>query len=94
MSRRQLSDDEGHRWDVEDEGPLDRRAGAETDEESKHQLRFTRDDGAERVREAPHPLAHMADVELRSLLAGDEAEAVRGPDTAANETAGYGDARD
>ena len=32
MSKRQLSDQEGHRWDVEDEGPLSEKAGQEPDE--------------------------------------------------------------
>lgn len=93
MSHRQLADQEGHRWDVEDEGPLDAQQGAETDGDTAHQLRFTRDDGAEAVRHAPHPLDYLADVELRSLLVGDEMPPERGPDTEANRTGGYGDAR-
>ena len=94
MSRRQLADEEGHRWDVEDEGPL-RDSGGTGHDEPVHQLRFTRDDGSERVREAPLSLDQMADTELRALLdAGDLGKAERGPDLEANRSGGYGDAPD
>lgn len=94
MSHRQLADQEGHRWDVEDEGPLEDRDGPERDD-TPHQLRFTRDDGDERVREAPYSLNQMADSELRTLLnAGDVGEARKEPDLEANRSGGYGDATD
>lgn len=67
MSHRQLADQEGHRWDVEDQGPLKDQQGPEGDN-APHQLRFTRDDGSEEVREAPYSLDQMADPELRTLL--------------------------
>lgn len=94
MSRRQLADEEGHRWDVEDQGPLKGREGPEHGTNA-HQLRFTRDDGDERVREAPHSLDHMADAELRSLLTEERiVDPDRGPDLEANRSGGYGDAAD
>lgn len=94
MSHRQLADQEGHRWDVEDQGPLQDREGPEGDN-SAHQLRFTRDDGSEQVREAPYALDQMADTELRALLeAGGVGDAEKGPDLEANRTGGYGGARD
>lgn len=93
MSRRQLADEEGHRWDVEDEGPMREPRGP--DDEATRQLRFTRDDGDERIRSAPRSLNQLADLELRGILEGDRADdGTRGPDTRANETGGYGDARD
>lgn len=92
MSHRQLADQGGHRWDVEDEGPLEDREGP-NGEPTPHQLRFTRDDGDERVRAAPYPLDQMADTELRSLLeSGDPGESRGGPDLDANRSSGYGDA--
>ena len=92
MSHRQLADQDGHRWDVEDEGPMDEQHGPE---KASHQLRFTRDDGAERIRSAPRSLNDLADIELRSILEGGRADdETRGPDIDANETGGYGDARD
>lgn len=94
MSHRQLADQEGHRWDVEDQGPLKDRQGPEG-ENAPHQLRFTRDDGSEEVREAPYSLDQMADPELRTLLdAGSVGEAGKGPDLEANRSGGYGDARE
>lgn len=94
MSHRQLADQGGHRWDVEDEGPLQEPGGPEG-EPAPHQLRFTRDDGDERVREAPYALDQMADTELRNLLEeGAIGESRRGPDLDANRSGGYGDARD
>jgi hypothetical protein len=94
MSHRQLADQAGHRWDVEDQGPLRDEEGPESDN-STHQLRFTRDDGSELVREAPFSLDQMADRELRMLLR-DEAldRGSSGPDLEANRSDGYGDARD
>ena len=92
MPNRQLADEDGHRWDIEDEGPTNDRNGS--DHQTPHQLRFLRDDGEERVREAPQPLNQMADVELRALLAGEDPEEVRkGPDTESL-GGGYGDAGD
>ena len=94
MSHRQLADEDGHRWDVEDQGPL-RARGEEEDGEVAHQLRFTRDDGDERVREAPYALDQMADVELRALLDADGSVGDSGgPDLDANRSGGYGDTRD
>lgn len=94
MSHRQLADQEGHRWDVEDQGPIRAQEGPEG-EGSSHQLRFTRDDGSEEVREAPYSLDQMADTELRALLgAGGVGDAEKGPDLEANRSGGYGDARD
>lgn len=94
MSHRQLADQEGHRWDVEDQGPLKDPEGPEGDE-TPHQLRFIRDDGDERIREAPSALDRMADTELRSLLeAGGVGETPRGPDLEANRSGGYGDTRE
>lgn len=94
MSNRQLADQDGHRWDVEDEGPLRDEDGPEA-EHTTHQLRFTRDDGSERIREAPFSLDQMADRELRTLLdGGGLGEATGGPDLDANRSRGYGDARD
>lgn len=93
MSHRQLSDQYGHRWDVEDQGPLrdqERPGGPEP----AHQLHFRRDDGTEHVRTAPHSLDQMADVELRALLEEvDPDEVRRGPDIDGNQ-GGYGDARE
>lgn len=66
MSHRQLADPDGHRWDVEDEGPLNPGDGPWA--AASHQLRFRRDDGAEHVRTAPRALDRMADVELQRLL--------------------------
>lgn len=95
MSHRQLSDQAGHRWDVEDQGPLRDQDGPESGN-STHQLRFTRDDGSELVREAPFALDQMADRELRLLLDGEEDldPSSSGPDLGANRSEGYGDARD
>lgn len=94
MSRRQLADEDGHRWDVEDQGPLTDREGPD-DGTSAHQLRFVRDDGDERIREAPHSLNQMADAELRSLLTeGSIGDPNPGPDLEANRSDGYGDADD
>jgi hypothetical protein len=94
MSHRQLADHAGHRWDVEDQGPLRAEEGPGSDH-SAHQLRFTRDDGSELVREAPFALDQMADRELRRLLDGEEVDRdSSGPDLEANRTEGYGDARD
>ena len=94
MSQRQLADQEGHRWDVEDQGPLREEEGPESGS-VKHQLRFTRDDGQEAVREAPYALDQMADSELRGLLEAGEARGMgEGPDLEANRSGGYGDARD
>lgn len=94
MSHRQLADEEGHRWDVEDQGPLRGQEGPEG-EHTPHQLRFRRDDGDERIREAPYSLDQMADTELRSLLnTGGVGDAVKGPDLEANRSGGYGDAED
>lgn len=94
MSHRQLSDREGHRWDVEDEGPVDARPGRPEDE-VEHQLRFRRDDGTEHLRTAPRSLEQLADTELRAVLEGQDPSTVeRGPDTDANQTRGYGDVRD
>ena len=94
MSMRQLSDQHGHRWDVEDEGPLREQEGPEG-ANAEHRLRFTRDDGAEEVRAAPRKLDRLADVELRTLLeAGSLGDVERGPDTEANRSGGYGDAVD
>jgi hypothetical protein len=93
MSHRQLADKDGHRWDVEDQGPL-RARGEAGDGEAAHQLRFTRDDGDERVREAPHALDQMADVELRALLEERSQGGAGGPDLEANRSGGYGDAGD
>jgi hypothetical protein len=94
MSHRQLAGEDGHRWDVEDEGPLDDRGVSQRDGPS-HQLRFRRDDGAEEIRAAPRGLDQLADLELRALLqVGSVDDFRRGPDTPANETGGYGDARD
>ena len=94
MSHRQLADQEGHRWDVEDQGPLRDQEGPEGDD-AAHQLRFRRDDGTEQLRAAPHPLDQMADAELRTLLdTGHVGEARKGPDLQANRTGGYGDAPD
>ena len=92
MSNRQLADEDGHRWDIEDEGPTSDREGSE--EQASHQLRFLRDDGEERVREAPQPLNQLADVELRALLRDeDPTEVPKGPDTESL-GGGYGDAED
>lgn len=94
MSRRQLADDQGHRWDVEDQGPLEDPEGPEP-QDIAHQLRFRRDDGTEEVREAPHSLDHMADIELRALLeTGSIGETRQEPDTEANRSSGYGSAED
>ncbi len=94
MSHRQLADQVGHRWDVEDQGPLRAADGAEG-ESAAHQLRFRRDDGSELVREAPFSLDQMADRELRKLLAGEELDpSSSGPDLEANRSDGYGDAGD
>lgn len=94
MSHRQLADQDGHRWDVEDQGPLRDQEGPEG-ETSAHQLRFTRDDGTEEVREAPYSLDQMADTELRTLLdAGGVGDVEKGPDLEANRSGGYGDAGD
>ena len=93
MTHRQLAGDAGHRWDVEDEGPLDDRGVSQRDGPT-HQLRFRRDDGAEEIRTAPGRLDQLADLELRALLEEGSLEGVRrGPDTPANESGGYGDAR-
>jgi hypothetical protein len=71
MSHRQLSDRDGHRWDVEDQGPVHERGGEPADA-VEHQLRFRRDDGTEHVRTAPRSLDRLADAELRAVLeAGD-----------------------
>lgn len=95
MGRRQLADDQGRRWDVEDNGPISKREDVVDDAHDRYELRFTRDDGTERVREASRPLDKLADIELRSLLEGGSAESVdRGPDTAANRSGGYGRAAD
>jgi hypothetical protein len=84
MSRRQIADQDGHRWDVEDEG-----------REGEQQLRFKRDDGTEEVRTSPRGVDQLADAEIRALLQGDDPTDVdRGPDTDANRSDGYGDARD
>jgi hypothetical protein len=56
MSRRQLDDEAGRRWDVEDEGPLGEETAEGLAGGAPHQLRFIRDDGTERVREEPHAL--------------------------------------
>lgn len=94
MSHRQLADRGGHRWDVEDEGPL-QDPGGPAGEPTPHQLRFTRDDGDQRVRAAPCPMDRLADAELRSLLEeGVMGEPVKGPNLEANWTGGYGDAVD
>ena len=92
MSHRQLADDRGHRWDVEDEGPFEDQDGPER--EAEHQLRFTRDDGAERIRTSPRSLDRLADAELRQLLErGDAEDLERGPDIRANRSRGYGEVR-
>jgi hypothetical protein len=94
MSHRQFADLDGHRWDVEDEGPVDARPGRPEDE-TEHQLRFRRDDGTEHIRTAPRSLDRLADAELRAVLASRDPDRVeRGPDTAANRSRGYGDASD
>lgn len=94
MSHRQLADREGHRWDIEDEGPLRERKGPEGGN-AEHRLRFTRDDGTEEIRTAPRALDQLADAQLRTLLdAGDVGEAPRGPDLEANRSGGYGDVRE
>lgn len=79
---------------MEDEGPLQDPAGP-AGEPTPHQLRFIRDDGDERVREAPSALDQLADMELRSLLEEETVgDARRGPDLDANRSGGYGDAVD
>ena len=91
MGHRQLADQEGHRWDVEDQGPMRSAEGPEGDD-AAHQLRFRRDDGSELVREAPYSLDQMADRELRRLLAGEELDpSSSGPDLDANRSGGYGE---
>jgi hypothetical protein len=90
MGRRQIADQDGHRWDVEDEGPTGTSGAGE-----QHQLRFTRDDGTEHVRTSSLGVDQLADAELRALLQGDDPSNVTpGPDTDANRSRGYGDARD
>ncbi|MFW5950667.1 MAG: hypothetical protein ACOCVZ_00980 [Gemmatimonadota bacterium] len=94
MGHRQLADHRGHRWDVEDEGPLRAQEGPEG-EGAEHRLRFTRDDGTEEVRTAPRSLDQLADAQLRTILdAGDLGDAPREPDLEANRSRGYGGARD
>lgn len=89
MSRRQLADEEGHRWDVEDEGALTDNGASD-----EHRLRFTRDDGTEHIRAAPHGVDRLSDAELRSLLRDESASTPGGgPDRDANRTDGYGDVR-
>jgi hypothetical protein len=88
MGRRQIADEEGHRWDVADDGVIEGEA-------PQYRLSFTRDDGTRKVRTAPHEVDQLADAELRALLKGEEPSSLApGPDTEANRTRGYGDARD
>jgi hypothetical protein len=87
MGRRQIADEEGHRWDVEDDGVVDEEAVG-------YRLSFTRDDGTHEVRTAPHDVNQLADAELRALLKGEDPSSLSGgPDTEANRTRGCGDAR-
>lgn len=94
MAYRQLAGGDGHRWDIEDEGPLPSSQGTDGDD-AEHRLRFTRDDGTERIRTSPRGLDRLRDAELRALLEGGDIEdAAPGPDTDANRNPDYGDARD
>jgi hypothetical protein len=94
MGRRQFADDEGHRWDVEDEVEVE-AGGVNEGAGGQHRLRFKRDDGSEEFRTSPLTVDQLADVELRALLRGEHPGSVpRGPDTEANESGGYGSARD
>lgn len=94
MSHRQLADREGHRWDVEDEGPKREQPRSEG-ADPEHRFRFTRDDGAEEVRTSPRPLDQLADAQLRTLLdAGSVGDAPREPDLEANRSGGYGSVED
>ncbi len=96
MGHRQIADQEGHRWDVEDVGPGGGERGeAEGGGEVEHRVRFTRDDGTERVRAGGKGVDELTDAQLRALLAGvDPSRVPPGPDTEANRSRGYGGATD
>lgn len=88
MGTRQLADRDGHRWDASDETETGESGGA-------RRIRFRRDDGTEVVRSSRQGVDELADVQLRALLEGRDPDQVEaGPDTDANVSGGYGDARD